>query len=190
MEQLSSLEASMLSLVKLFVERQAIVLDTMRDLRPDIIMQIEKRDNSEFWAGWTRESWQAFVLENIRKPATGYWGDNNEWAYFLHGGGCRLTHTKTGEIIQWDAGSLRRFDWHWFVDYLNWLLKGRFENNEDVRRVKLALHYVEVNDDEWTQQVADHRLKLEAQVFPILEQLVEKGFLSKKGQGTSYTLMT
>lgn len=80
-----------------------------------------------------------------RKPQRGYWGENGEWKYFLHGGGCRLTHRQTGERIEWDAGDLNTFNVDWFVAYLQRLLF-QPSDAEDIRTVRLALQDVEATN--------------------------------------------
>ena len=54
----------------------------------------------------------------------GIWRDdeNNEWQYFLHGGGCRLTNMKTGEPIDWDCPDLNSYDKYKFLHHLEWQL--------------------------------------------------------------------
>jgi hypothetical protein len=147
------LQTAVHELIKRFVERQSIVLEALRDLRPDMIMRIERRgspkDCTEMRQKYSKAS-------NI-----GYWGKNNEWAYRLHGIGCHLTHTKTGEIIGWDVGSLKRFDWYWFIDHLEWLLNTDIERS-DVRIVRAELSASEIDRD-----------TLRKLILPILEQLQE-----------------
>jgi hypothetical protein len=56
---------------------------------------------------------------------TGTWYDenNNLWEFFLHGNGCRLTDSKTGEIIDWDCPRISRFDVSKFYRHLEWQIK-------------------------------------------------------------------
>lgn len=55
---------------------------------------------------------------------SGIWYDNekNEWKYFLHGSGCRLTNVKTGEPIDWDCPDVNRYDTWKFMFHLMWQL--------------------------------------------------------------------
>jgi Domain of unknown function (DUF6896) len=57
-------------------------------------------------------------------PQTGIWrdGENNEWRYFLHGSGCRLTNTQTGEPIDWDCPDVNKYDKWKFMFHLLWQL--------------------------------------------------------------------
>jgi hypothetical protein len=155
------LQTAVHNLIKRFVERQSVVLEAMRDLRPDTIMRLERRGSPKVWAELRR----AYA----REPNIGYWGENNEWKYRIHGLGCHLTHTITGEVIGWDVGSLKRFDWHWFVDYLEWLLKTDDEDN-NVKTIKSALQSHDINRD-----------SLRAFILPVLEQLEEAGVIRARG---------
>jgi hypothetical protein len=115
MVELTPIQISLYKLVEVFVARQEVVLKAMKELRPDIVARYEGTYMPEMLAQLT--------LEYSRHPQTGYWGENQEWEYFLHGGGCRLTHRTTGEPIEWDVGSLKRFDKTWFVNWLIWLVE-------------------------------------------------------------------
>ncbi|MBI4761338.1 MAG: DUF6896 domain-containing protein [Chloroflexota bacterium] len=57
-------------------------------------------------------------------PQSGFWRDseNNEWRYFLHGSGCRLTNIKTGEPIDWDCPDVNRYEKWKFMFHLLWQL--------------------------------------------------------------------
>lgn len=174
---LNTIQSATYILIQKFVQRQALVLEALRDLRPDLVIRLENSSKSELPAGYTRESWQALVLDYARRPATGDWGENKEWAYFLHGNGCRLTHKVTQERIEWDWGPLRRFDRFWFANYVKWLVDQDIEDKA-IRTIR-----------EWYKQGADLGLEHEPTygptydaVFPILEQLCQKGLISKREQ--------
>jgi Domain of unknown function (DUF6896) len=49
--------------------------------------------------------------------------DGETWDYYLHGGGCRLTHTITSEIIDWDCPSVLHFDAFKFGYHLEWQIE-------------------------------------------------------------------
>jgi hypothetical protein len=115
MVELTPIQMSLYKLVEVFVERQELVFKAMKQLRPDIVARHENTYAPEMLAQLT--------LEYRRHPQSGYWGESQEWEYFLHGGGCRLTHRTTGEVIEWDIGSLKRFDKSWFVNWLMWLIE-------------------------------------------------------------------
>jgi hypothetical protein len=57
-------------------------------------------------------------------PQSGIWRDreNNEWRYFLHGSGCRLTNVNTGEPIDWDCPDISKYDKWKFMFHLMWQL--------------------------------------------------------------------
>jgi len=72
-----------------------------------------------------REMFQVAKRASERNLAqSGIWRDseNNEWRYFLHGGGCRLTNTKTGEPIDWDCPDINSYDRYKFFHHLEWQL--------------------------------------------------------------------
>jgi hypothetical protein len=179
MDQLSSLQSSVVSLVKRFVGQQSIVLDAMRDLRPDIIMPLENHGSPEEWTN--------LKIKYSKKSQLGYWGDNDQWEYFLHGGGCKLTHRQTGEIIQWDAGDLNKFNVDWFVDYLQWALKQN--TDEDIKTIHSIFEYIEAPTQQSREENLHQRLKLREQILPVLEQLHEKGLLNGNNQRTHYKLV-
>jgi hypothetical protein len=143
-------------LVVKFVERQSLVLDAMRDLRPDMLLPSEAKNNPKLQS----ELRQKYARDSGR----GYWGENDEWAYRLHGIGCHLTHTITGEIIGWDLGSLKRFDGQWFVDYVEWLIN--HDTTDAIKTIEANLKETPVN-----------RSELRSLIFPVLDELVELGVL-------------
>lgn len=68
---------------------------------------------------------QLALRSNERKlPQSGIWHDNenNEWRYFLHGSGCRLTNVNTGEPIDWDCPDVNNYDAWKFMFHLIWQL--------------------------------------------------------------------
>src|SRR5689334_9503237 len=69
MDELTPLQASVLSLVKQYVARQSLALEAMRELRPDIIARLENRVSS-----MTQEQWIELRLMNQRKSQIGVWG--------------------------------------------------------------------------------------------------------------------
>ena len=103
---MTPIQSSIYELIKVYVDRQSLVLEALRELRPDFIIRVEGRISQQF----TRDEWHTFVRKYASQLGIGFWGENDEWAYRLHGIGCHLTHTITGEIIGWDLGSLKRFD--------------------------------------------------------------------------------
>jgi len=56
---------------------------------------------------------------------TGSWQDKNGemWNYFMHGGGCRLRHPTTDEVIDWDCPYTTHFDAFKFSFHLEWQIK-------------------------------------------------------------------
>jgi hypothetical protein len=165
MDDLNSIQSTLYSLVQRFVQRQAIVLEAMRDLRPDLVAEAGDEIPPQF-IGENRK-------EYLRKFYKGHWGKDKEWEYYLHGGGCRLIHTVTQERIEWDAGSLLRFDRFWFANYVEWLL------NQDVEDENLTTFR------EWFKKelsvVSEKKpvfMRHYDVIFPLLERLEEQGLLS------------
>lgn len=165
---MNPLQSSVYELIKVFVDRQSIVLEALRDLRPDFIIRAEGKVNQ-----FIRSEWQDLVRKYSSQWPLGFWGENDEWAYRVHGFGCHLTHTITGEIIGWDMGSLKRFDWHWFADYVDWLLEtDKVNENVDVIRKEF---------NPTISKGADYRFQLYKFIEPILVDLEEIGKLDKSG---------
>ena len=151
MVKFGDIESIMYSLVKQYLERQGLVLEALRELRPDLLSESEgekrRRPSKEY----------------VRLSQAGRWGKNKEWDYFIHGRGCRLTHSMTREPIEWNDPDLTRFDPHWFVNWVDWWLHQENQN--------ATLQYVE-------RQLEDHHMPLLDFVFGILNQLRDKGLLS------------
>lgn len=105
---------AMLGFIDRFIERQQLVLEVLRDTWPHIlIITGQEGERSTFLD----------ALENRDStPQSGFWGENQEWDYFIHGMGCRLRHVETGEPIEWDSPDLQRFDRFWFTDWLMWAI--------------------------------------------------------------------
>jgi hypothetical protein len=120
-----------------FIERQKLVAQAMMELGLDL------QEVAEFKAlAWAsgKKSDIALNIEEIEDPYTrkiyrvakrasernlsqsGIWrdGKKNEWRYFLHGGGCRLTNSATGEPIDWNCSNVMLYDKYFFIRHLNW----------------------------------------------------------------------
>lgn len=96
--------------IKQFVQRQELIKQAITDLG------ITENDLSNSGPlSWTQK--------NI--PQEGIWARDQQWQYFLHGKGCRLSNLATGEVIDWNSTS--RFainiDPYVFIDHLNWRIK-------------------------------------------------------------------
>jgi hypothetical protein len=90
-----------LALVREFVGRQQLAREVLAKYRPWLLGLASDLRTKEF----------------ISATSRGTWGD---WSYWLHGGGCRLVHSQTGERIEWDAPDLQSFDKNWFANWLDW----------------------------------------------------------------------
>jgi hypothetical protein len=69
-------------------------------------------------------------------PQRGTWGENDEWEYYLHGGGCLLTNKETGEPIDWDCPNLKSFDEFFFRTHLEWQLEAS-DRKAELKHTKL-----------------------------------------------------
>jgi hypothetical protein len=98
---LHPVEAALIPYIRQFVERQKIVERALRELRPDFFLRFL---NAADYFAWRRNN-------PISTPQAGDWGGRQEWHYFIHGGGCRLTHAETGDMLDWDAPDVDVFDW-------------------------------------------------------------------------------
>lgn len=117
MIELTSLDSLVLIGIRVYVSRQAVILQALHQLRPALmaIMGLHPLISSSD----DKEIHQLIQLQN-QIPSQGVWGDNREWSYFLHGVGCKLVHNQTGEPIEWDLPDLKVFDRWWFRNWLNW----------------------------------------------------------------------
>lgn len=170
MQKLNPTQSAILELIKRFVERQRLVYDALKDLQPDKILRMEKQGSPKLWA--------KLRIKHAYDPAIGLWGDNDEWHYRLHGIGCHLTHTITGEIIGWDVGNRNHFDWHWFTDWLAWLLQS--DTDDDiVTSIRPKFEYG-----------GKYNTELYKQIEPILLELAEVGVLRRlRVNGTGFVLI-
>src|SRR5690242_15998807 len=96
---MNSLQTATHHLIEKFVERQKLPYEVIKKFRPYWVGLSDRRSNKEY----------------ISATGHGHWGQDNEWDYYLHGVGCKLTHKITGEVINWDASNLKHFDPYWFV---------------------------------------------------------------------------
>lgn len=165
MDSMDAVQRSLLARIEIYVRRQTVVLAAMRELRPDIVARSRGELDGQQVAALTRRYY--------RSPQVGKWGEQ-QWNYFVHGGGCRLNHVVTGEPIEWDAGDLRRFDRYWFLHHLVW----SFEHDKDQDTAALQ-QAVEVSG----QSVQDF-------IFTRLEELRQAGALSEPDTQYRYTLLT
>jgi hypothetical protein len=137
---MDDLHAAVYDLVKRFVERQRLPYEVIKKYRPHLVGIIRPRPSKEY------------LIATFK----GYWGDNNEWKYRLHGGGCHLTHTITEEVIGWDSPDLRRFDPYWFTDWLSWILK----QDTDFPCPSVVLATVSEQGDDFRKRVFEILAKL------------------------------
>src|SRR5260221_11415033 len=101
---MNTVQSDIYSLIRKFVERQKLALSIIEDLHPDFLLRDDLLKD-----GLIDELLDATKTYS-HVPQKGYWGENNEWEYFFHGGGCRLIHSMTREPIDWDPPEILRFD--------------------------------------------------------------------------------
>lgn len=110
---MSDLTSAVLHLIRHYVDRQRLVDEFLRAVRPDFYMVGDEHVDLDT------------LLEAARRhggyPQVGVWGDDGEWKHFIHGAGCKLTHAVTGEPIGWDTPDVQVFDQFWLANYLDWL---------------------------------------------------------------------
>jgi hypothetical protein len=165
-----TIHTEILTLIQRYVERQTIVLTAMQQLSPHLFM----RSYSGEWTSEIVDQYRRAMEQVAHIPSSGFWGDNDEWQYSLHGGGCRLVHTVTGEPINWDAPKVERFDKFWFLDYLVWLLA-----NDPTDATVAVLQPIAPRD----------AASLREFTFTLLEQLYQLGKLSEMDSQNNYTLL-
>ncbi|MBI3173502.1 MAG: hypothetical protein HYZ25_07275 [Chloroflexi bacterium] len=141
----------LLDAISYYIEGQKIVAQALSDLGFNINIFGDPNDKQ---AREEIEKWLAHVSEISQK---GIWvdSDNNEWEYYVHGGGCRLTNVSTREPIEWDVPNLDTFDPFFFHDNLFWQF--RAENRYD--KVGAVLFWVNHAVDELIRElVGDGKL--------------------------------
>jgi hypothetical protein len=143
---MDALQSAVFHFVERFVERQQLPYQVIRKYRPHLVGLSDRRPSKEYLSS----TWR------------GRWGQENEWDYYLHGGGCRLTHTISGEQIEWDASNLRHFDPYWFVNWLEWFLR-QDVTDQDAQIILMA---VNEKDDQFRTRI-----------FDILQQIYQAGKL-------------
>lgn len=150
-----SIEIFIYSLIKRYIDRQKIVQNAMIDLRPDLVVLANGLNQTEEILNLSKK--------HLNIPQNGYWGDNQEWLYYIHGFGCKLTNASSGEPIEWDAPDILIFDRFWFVNNLRWYMV-RYSKNKDV----IALSSRVVKSGREMQEV----------IFDIIDRLKTSGSLT------------
>lgn len=169
--------------IQRFIERQYIVVHVMKDLG------LHLDDMEHFGAlawGWSPgrdlHSFQKEAIESTTRDAQtffyisrrasqrniqqrGIWTDvyNQKWTYFLHGRGCEITHTETGESIDWDCADMHAFDPMFFTEHLQWQLQ----------QAELAVHLIHTKT--WLAT------RNERAVYTVIDELKENGVLIQQG---------
>jgi len=119
------IRVALVNLIFDYVQRQQLVVQAMVHFRPDLIRGLE----IDKILGINLEEEYKFFLEHyLGNDAifNGIWRD--EWQYYLHGYGCKLTNLKTKEPLEWDAGHPQSFYLGWFATHLEWRIQQNFSN--------------------------------------------------------------
>ncbi len=161
-----------------FIARQKLVAQVMQDL--DINLDDVGKWGALIWgqqgtqesfpplptstSDEAREFWKALQRAKSRRAVIqqGIWSKSKEWIYFLHGGGCRLSNTFTGEVIDWDCPDVESFDPYSFLNHLSWRLE--VEEEYSLKRIR-----------EWISNKAE---PLEESILELLNQMVEDGLIN------------
>ena len=163
-----------------FIERQHLVAQAMRDLGLDLEevgkwgaaawtsgQETGKEPNFDLDESASDEMWELFNVARravARKlPQSSVWGNTGEWTYFLHGTGCRLHNTHTGEIIDWNCPNVLAFDPYFFLKHLEWQLESHYRDEE--------LQYTR----EWIQQQPEG-LK---SIISLIDEMVDNGLIDR-----------
>lgn len=118
------------NLIAYFILRQQLVLVAMVDVNPKFLYKLTQID-IEPYAQLHRER----LLDYKRAKAEGKLDEvptlpiwKGDWECFAHGHGCRLTHLRTGEPIEWDTPDAQGFRIDWFMNHLEWRLKNELHD--------------------------------------------------------------
>jgi len=143
----NGIQSAVHSLASSFVQRQNFALAALSEIRPDLLDENRIRPTKEY----------------IKSTQSGYWGEDKEWRYFIHGRGCRLIHRVTGEPIEWDGPEVQRFDPYWFLNWVVWLLTQE-DKSEPIRTIKALCENLHDED-------------VKTLIFSVLDQLQQAGVL-------------
>src|SRR5689334_11936237 len=145
----SDLTSEILEAVAHFIERQQLVVQVMEEL--DIDLKDTGRWGNVIWtkqgvqtpqpplrasaSDSSKKLWEAIERARSRKPikSVGTWRGSGEWTYSLHGKGCMLRNSITGEEIDWDCPNPRRFDRYFFLEHLRWRLETEKDSFPQIR---------------------------------------------------------
>ncbi len=162
----STIEDTVLRLIKLFIQRLRVLQNAIWDLHPRLILRQKNITNPRERAEFIKNYWRT-------TKGIGIW--QNEWKYRVHGAGCQLINIHSGEPLHWDIGHRNRFDKSWFVDYVVWIL------NKAEREKFLAPLLSRLDEIS--------RYNVQEVVFPILNDLSKKQVLSGEINGHTYVLL-
>ena len=137
----------LLEILPTFISKQALVHQAMTELRPHLIMAATDSEKLDY------EKFVELAEEYSHIPQVGQWtSEEDEWDYFVHGMGCRLTNVKTLEPIEWDAPNVDSFHDRWFFNWAMWHFKHK-QNRSDLTYEALVALLKELVNDGLIEQV-------------------------------------
>lgn len=126
------------NLVAYFIQRQQLVVLAMLELNPRGLDKEALAIEVEPYFQDYRE--RRKKLQPGESFQSGIW--KHDWEYWVHGGGCRLTHLHTSERIEWDGPDPHEFDIYWFMNHLLW----RCEHERHDPFIKQLLIWIEAHE--------------------------------------------
>jgi hypothetical protein len=171
-----------------FIERQDLAAQAMLDLGLDL-EEVGKYGALAWVSSATRTLKDAekpldlFIegseLYNVAKraealgvPQVGFWKDydHNEWKYFLHGGGCRLTNTETGEPIEWNCPNKLSFTPWFFCFHLEWQLDSPERKNK-LLHTRNWIQEIQPRDSDW--------INIMTQIEALIGEMIDDGLINE-----------
>jgi hypothetical protein len=145
---MDDLQQEVYLLVQRYVQRQQISVEMMRKYQSHL-----------------SETRRSIHRNDVKVTPLGYWGQDDEWEYFLYEGGCKVTHKVSGEVIGWDAPDVSSFNARYFIDWLMWYLNQPANpSNELIQDILLKNPYPAI---------------FQKEVLDLLEQLRQAGKLER-----------
>jgi hypothetical protein len=136
------------NLIAYFILRQQLVVLAMVERNPRFVNKSLHIDTTPYkQAQYQRLMAMKQAKDEERTEdarAMSIW--KRDWDCFPHGYGCKLTHLKTGEPIEWDAPDCKAFRIDWFLNHLRW----RLENEADDFYVEIVSSWMKTYEADLT----------------------------------------
>jgi hypothetical protein len=134
-----------------YIERQKYVPKALLDISPRHLLMVNDENFRKILQPYIELYDEKINTLNQSNLQTGIW---NEWRYWIHGIGCRLTHLHTQEPLEWDAPDVNGFRFEWFWAHFLW----RRENHKQDTLVEKY----------WS---SEYHLHSERQIFMLIANL-------------------